>query len=1455
MTTTSASDLPLPGSPPATAPPERTASSPAEAPSGPSGRSAYPLTAMQAGMLYQARLNPNGGFDLEQLTLDLDEDLDVDAFVQAWQHVVARHPMLRTRFAFEGRDEPQQETLPSWQMPVVVEDWRAKDAALERQTFLFRDRNAGFHLDEAPPLRLLLARTETKKWFGCWSFHHILLDGRSFIVVLRDVFAAYGALMKGQSPALVLPPPPRPFADFVTWTLKQRFSASLPFWKGLLQGKDAPTSLPPLRPGSPHPGAGVDAGKGPPRKKYGEKTLPLPAATATALRLLATTTKTTLGTVVQGAWALCLNRLTGDDDVVFGTTRACRRVALDDHSDDGSGLATAAVSVADMVGLFINTLPVRARVVDDETVAAFLQGLRQQSLDVRDHEHTPLVDVLGQADVPRGTALFHTLLMFENQELNAALRAEDPGFARRHFHYEEQPTFPLNCTIFDGGGTIEVRVLYDRARFADVAIDKLLLQIAQTLLSMTTAKTTGEVRLLAEPDRRAVLFAGKNATTRAFPSTKLIHELFEDRVLRQPSAIAVIAAADTSTTTDTGPRSLTFLELEERANQLATRLRREGAKPGTYVGILLERGVDLVVALLAAAKSGAAYVPLDPDYPEERLAFMLEDTQAPVVVTQQKLQHLLPPAARKSATLVVLDDKETAIALQREPTLRPERTSKPTDVCYTIYTSGSTGQPKGVVLTHDAVVNTLDWVNREFLFTPSDRVLFVTSVCFDLSVFDVFGCLGAGASIRVATGPELKDPEALVKRLTSGEITVWDSAPAALSRLVPFLPTPALLAGPGGEELRKKLGALRLVMLSGDWIPVGLPDQMRSVFPAARIKSLGGATEAAIWSNFFHIEGIDPAWTSIPYGAPIQNSWYHVLDRRLQPVPAGVAGDLYIGGTCLAAGYLKRPELTAEKFIADPFIAEAKDNRSRSMGDAEGVSAVSAAETCAHAPGSRLYKTGDLARYYDDDSALAGELEFLGRADFQVKIRGFRVELGEVDAVILRHPGVRDVLCTARTDASKQKVLVAYVVPKVGVTLSADQVKDHVESKLPDFMVPTHVVVLPDGMPVSVNGKVDRKALPDPLEATASKSQKAPSTLTERSLLPIWQEVLSTQALSVDDNFFDKGGHSLLATLLVSRIKQRLDVQVPLSRLFSANTIEKLARTIDEAGVPREPTAPFVIPAASSLIVLNEKGHQTPVFFIAGIGGHVFTFQKLAGFLGADTPTYGFRAIGGESGEIPKESVEDIATAYLKELDDRGLSKKPIVLCGYSFGGYVAYELALRLQQRGVRPQLLVFFDVLAPGYPRPLPLTARARLHAEEFLKRDLRGRRAYIEQRVDNLRRRLYLKLGRAEELAGAADVGAGVFDEARQQEMRALWGATAQAQVQYKPTTTTPTPTLLLKASINFDWPATRFDDPVHGWRSWVTGDIAIVPVDGAHLKLFEGDNPERMASAIRRALSNP
>src|SRR5690606_17872192 len=380
------------------------------------------------------------------------------------------------------------------------------------------------------------------------------------------------------------------------------------------------------------------------------------------------------------------------------------------------------------------------------------------------------------------------------------------------------------------------------------------------------------------------------------------------------------------------------------------------------------------------------------------------------------------------------------------------------------------------------------------------------------------GALGAGASVEIASADLLAEPTELVRKLSEPGVTIWDSAPPALSRLAPFFPESA------------PSSSLRLVMLSGDWIPVWLPGALAKTFAGVSVKSLGGATEAAIWSNYFHVDSVDPSWTSIPYGYPIQNARYYVLDARMRPLPPGIAGDLYIGGTCLAAGYLNREELTRERFLPDPFR-----------------------------PGERIYKTGDLARYWND-----GTMEFLGRADFQVKIRGFRVELGEIETVLGSLEGVRDALCTAYVDASGQKSLVAYVVPKRGVSLDEDAVRDELARKLPEVMVPSHVIVLP-AFPISANGKVDRKALPSPSPRTRKAELVAPSTDIERTIVEIWEKLFDQRPIGVTEDFFSLGGHSLLVVTLVTEIKRRFGVEIPLRVVFSAPTVGALADFVDAA--------------------------------------------------------------------------------------------------------------------------------------------------------------------------------------------------------------------------------------------------------------------------------------------------
>jgi amino acid adenylation domain-containing protein len=1307
----------------------------------------YALSPMQGGMLFQNLLSDgaeHSGYDIEQIHVLLDEALDPLVLARAFTHVARRHPILSTSFRWEGVERPEQQPFADVSVTVDTLDWRrASEAELAelRSGFLARDRQRGFDLRRAPLLRATLCSVrDPARCELFWTFHHILLDGRSFANVLVEVFQSYAALQRGETPSL--PPAARPYRDYIDWLAQQDASASRAFFKALLKGKSAPTPLPCAEPAA-RPLA---------RRGCGVASRRLDAQTARALGDFARAQQTTVAGVVQAAWGLVLSRLSGDDDVVFGVIRSSRRSAL-------KGEAEA------MVGLFINSLPLRLRVDEQQSVSELLAGVRAQSLALRAHDQSALVDIQGQSELPRGVALFETLLMYENRELNHSLRNLDPSWKNRSCTLHEQPAPPLTIVVVDGE-SFEIKILYDRKRFRDGVAERIAAYLATTLEALMHAQRVAEIDILPAEERRRTLFEW-NDTPHAFSDQARIHELFEAQVARQPDAIAV----------EMDGQTLTFAQLEARANRVANVLRARGAVPGSYVGVCLSRSLNLVVGLLGVAKSGAAYVPLDSEYPRERIAFMLEDAEASLVVTEAAYQD------RFSQPVLLIEGSEFAQA----DASRPQPTAAASDACYAIYTSGSTGKPKGVVLTHAAVINTLEWVSRTFQVKPGDRLLFVTSPCFDLSVYDTFGALGAGATVVVASSECMREPRTFVDSIVAQRITIWDSAPAALQRLVPFFPSD------GGPHLR-------LVMLSGDWIPLTLPDDVRRAFSQAHVMALGGATEAAIWSNWFPIGAIDPRWTSIPYGRPIQNSHYHVLDKQLRPVPIGVPGDLYIGGTCLAQGYLKRPELTAERFIRDPFRA-----------------------------GGRLYMTGDLARYFDD-----GVLEFLGRADFQVKIRGYRVELGEVEAVIAAVPGVREVLCSAFADASGQKALVAYVVAKGGVNLDEVVIKRAVAASLPDFMVPSQIILLP-AMPVSANGKVDRKALPSPTQQAVNSEYVAPRGALERQMTAIWQDLLKREPIGVTDNFFALGGQSLLAVMLVSRVERELGVRIPLSRVLERPTIEALVASLER-------------PAQSHghLVTLSSAGERTPLVFISGIGGFGFIFQGLASALGNEQPVHVLHAVGAEDEtEGHDHSIEDVASIYEPEVL-AACEKGPIVLGGYSFGVLVALELALRLQRAGRPVPLLVSFDGFAPGFPKLLPASTRLATHLREFTRRDLRARGEYLRERIHNVKRR-FQDVFEDEALAPPAEL-----DDEMNQRMQRVAEGLWRARDKYRPRGLAACDLLLLKASIPFDWLGNSWSDPLFGWRNFVSGRIDVAVVPGEHLQLFRPENDHLMAEFLRMRL---
>ena len=687
-----------------------------------------------------------------------------------------------------------------------------------------------------------------------------------------------------------------------------------------------------------------------------------------------------------------------------------------------------------------------------------------------------------------------------------------------------------------------------------------LLGHVRTLLEAIPGHAAAPVRelpMLTAAERRQIL-VDWNDTVGDYPRDRRLEQLVEEQVDRTPDAVAVVHEG----------RSWTFRELDERANRLARHLRGLGIGPRSLVGVCMNRSAEMVAAVLGILKAGAAYVPFDPAYPKERLAFLLRDTEAAALVTQVRRLGQLPET---NVPVVCIDADWPTMALH--PTTRlsePEalatdgvtvaNASGSDEIAYVIYTSGTTGTPKGVVVRHRAVVNTIDWVNRTFAVGPGDRVLWVTSLCFDLSVYDLFGVLSAGGTVRVATGSELRGPERLQDILANEPITIWDSAPPLLGQLVPHF-----------DKVADRETKLRLVMLSGDWIPVALPDQVRTTFPAAKVVSLGGATEAAIWSNWYPVEKVDPAWASIPYGRPIRNARYYLLDVHGQPAPVGVPAELYIAGDCVADGYWHRPALTAERFLPDPFFP---------VGWVEGsLAARRPTDLRAGGPSSppaprptlqeRMYRTGDLAKFWPD-----GTIEFLGRRDHQVKVRGFRIELGEVEATLARHPAVEQAVAAVMPDAIGEKQLVAYAVPRPGQELSAAELRRFLRERLPEYMVPAHVVLL-DRLPLSANGKVDRKSMPSPLLVGRASSpslskdglEARPTNPTELALANVWREVLGLPEIGIHDNFFELGGHSINAAQVVSRVRQRLGKELPLTAFFRAPTIAAMAEAIRAGSV------------------------------------------------------------------------------------------------------------------------------------------------------------------------------------------------------------------------------------------------------------------------------------------------
>ncbi len=1177
------------------------------------------LSFAQQRLWFFDQMEPESALYSMPVALRLGGALNVPVLQRCLSEVLRRHEILRTRYeAVNGQPAQVIEPAAPLEMPLIDLICQPEPEA-EASRFCAGEARRPFDLRHGLMLRASLFRLGATDHILFLNLHHIASDGWSKGLLLRELKTLYEAFMEGKpSP---LPELPVQYADFAVWQREwlqgEALEQQLGYWRKQLEGCPAVLEMPTDRPR-------------PARQTYRGALMPwkLPDSLSAALGELSRREGATLFMTLLAAFQTLLHRYTGGEDILVGMPIAGRN----------------RIGIERLIGFFVNTLVLRGDLSGNPSFRTLLGRTREAALGAYDNQDLPferLVEELHPGRDMSHSLLFQVMFVLESSSneptrianLEVSPMLVDNGTSK----------FDLTLYVRERGKALEALVEYNTDLFKAETLERMLGHF-QTLLEGIVAnpeQRLSDLPLLTSAESRQILVEW-NQTQATFPKDKCLHQLIEEQAERAPEAVAVIFE----------DQQMTYRQLNERANQLARHLQGLGVGPDTLAGICVERSPDMVVGLLGILKAGGAYVPLDPDYPRDRVAYVLEHSRAPVLLTQQKLAGNLPAHAAK---VVCLDTDWPCI--DKAPKDNLPSTAGPGNPAYVIYTSGSTGIPKGVVIEHRGAVNTVLDINRRFHVGRGDRVPAVSSLNFDLSVYDVFGTLAAGATLVLPNSSYVRDPNYWMDLIVSEKVTIWNSAPALMNLV--------LECAAGRPEWHPP--TLRLALLSGDWIPLGLPEQIRALSPQTNVISLGGATEASIWSILFPTQEVAPDWKSIPYGRPMANQQFYVLDKALEPSPVGVRGQLYIGGAGLARGYWRDEERTRASFINHPRT------------------------------GQRLYRTGDVGRYLCD-----GNIEFLGREDFQVKIHGFRIELGEIESVLAAHPAVREVMVAVREDVPGDKSLVAYLTAKAAEPPKARQLRELLREKLPEYMLPSAFVIL-DQFPLTSNGKVDRKALPKPDVQPSADSFAPPGTPTEIALAKLWSEALGRQQIGLNDNFFEIGGQSMQAVRLHAAIRRQFGKAVPLHAIFTAPTILQFARLLDKNA---NGAAPERNDDSSG------NGGGVPLFYIPASDESRFLPRELARHLRGICHCYdGLKCPGLQDGEAAHVSTGEIAAQLAPQILAI-MPRGPYYLMSWSSAGARAFEVAHQLKLRGLKVQLVLLLDSVCPGSnPRKLSFVEIASL------------------------------------------------------------------------------------------------------------------------------------------------
>jgi amino acid adenylation domain-containing protein len=1265
----------------------------------------------------------------ESVSLKLKGEFDLTALKHAVDMLIQRHEALRATINEDGTliqiANELHIDIPEFSLNSLSD--QEKENALRYE--LKKEVEKPFDLHKGPLIRVSIIRLEKNLHQIVFTLHHIIGDGWSLGICLIELSKFYSSLKTNVSPGL------EPADGWIEFANEEQEYAKSPeheqtekYWLNLFAGNIPVMDLP------------VNKSRPAVRTFNANRIdVPIPTEVVEKLKQLGAKSGCSLVNTMIAAFEVFLHRITGMDDIVTGLPAA--------------GQSTTGKQ--NLVGHCVNLLPLRTHINSEEKFNDYLKRRKKSLLDDFDHQRYTFGNLVRKLNIPRDPSRIPLVPVSFNIDIGLTNGVEFSGldfeFTTNARKYENFELF-INCA--GTGNNLVMECTYNTDLFEKEMMQLRMEEFCELLKSITTNpdQQICYLNILPEEELNKIIVEW-NSNFTDLPKNQCMHWLFEEEVKKHPDKIALYFNG----------QNISYHELNAKANQLAHYLRKQNIGKDILVGVCIERSVELIVALLAVIKAGGAYVPLDPSYPAERIAFILKDANAPVLLTtSETLQHIKGHNAKE----ILLDGDWQEIA--KESKENPEHINETHDLAYIIYTSGSTGLPKGVAIEHKSDIALFEWAKTIYSEKDLEGVLASTSVCFDLSIFEIFFTLTSGGRIVL-----VKNALALPDLPLKANVTLINTVPSAIAEL-----------------LKMKNGvppSVKTINLAGEPLPVLLVNKIYEQTKTNRVCDLYGPSEDTTYSTFTLRKKNGP----YTIGKIINNSQLYLLDKYLQPVPIGITGEIYIGGEGLARGYLNRPDLTEEKFVRNPFSIE---------------------------EGSRLYKTGDVAKFMSD-----GNIEFLGRIDHQVKLRGFRIELGEIEAVVRKQENLQDIIVVVKEDLQGDKKLVAYVVPKINSENFISDLRHYLKDKLPDFMVPSVFVVM-EKLPMTPNGKIDRKALPEPEIILKSESGNDSTVLlqqstTEETLVDIWKEILNINKVGTRDNFFEIGGHSLIGVRMFIEIEKRLGVKLNLQSLFKSPTIEDLSKVIDkeESSIEWKP-----------LVTLQPEGERTPLFCIHMHNGNIYRWKVLQKYLPADQPIYAIQPKGLDEKQKPHRTIEEMASYYvdvIRKVQPQG----PYNLAGLCFGGMVIFEMALQLQKEGEKVAIAAMVNNYAPLENQSY---YRMRKEFEGFLKMGWGEKLNYAFQKNLNIGKKIKNK---ALNILNKASDNKEIISNPMQEDIRFIHTV---ALMNYNPKQKYNGDLFIIRTGGPVE--DAEFYDEILGWKRLVTGKVEIVQVEGSDNDTIIEDN---------------